>query len=110
MSPDFVLTGLTGASEYGVGGANDHDRWGGPSVMVWAGISFHHRTPLVVIEGNLTARRYISDVLEEHAIPFIEQHPNLRIFQQDNARPHSANITSDYLRDHGLSSHQISVP
>ena len=81
--------------------------------MVWAGISFHHRTSL---EGNLTARRYISDVHEEHAIPFIEQHPNLRIFQQDNARPHSANIISDYLRDQGASvlpgpvSRQISVP
>ena len=81
----------------------ERDRWGGPSVMVWAGISFHHRTPLVVLEGNLTARRYISDVLEEHAIPFIEQHPNHRIFQHDNARPHSANITSDYLRDQGVS-------
>ena len=25
-----------------------------------------------MLEGNLTARRYISDVLEEHAIPFKE--------------------------------------
>ena len=65
--------------------------------MVWPGLSFYHSMPLVVLEGNLTARRYISDVLEEHATPFIEQHPNLRIFQHDNARPHSANITSDYL-------------
>ena len=39
------------------------DRWGGNSVMVWAGISFSHRTALVVIDGNLTARRYIDAVL-----------------------------------------------
>ena len=58
--------------------------------MVWAGISFYHRTPLDMLEENLTALCYISDVLEEHAIPFVEQHPNLRIFQHDNARPHSA--------------------
>ncbi len=31
------------------------DRWGGQSVMMWAGISFRHRTPLVVIGGNLNA-------------------------------------------------------
>ena len=78
------------------------DPWGGPSVMVWAGISFRHRTPLVVLEGNLTARRYISDVLEEHVVPFFEQHDDLRMFQHDNARPDSAGITSDYLHAEGV--------
>ena len=79
------------------------ERWGGPSVMVWAGISFHPRMPLVVLEGNLTARRYISDVIKKHAIHFIEQHPNLWIFKHNNARLHSDNITSDYLHAEGVS-------
>ena len=81
-SGDFVLTGPTGANAYSVGGASDrcireHDRWSGPRDMVWGGTE---RLDLVVLERNVTARPYISDVLEEHAIPFIEQHPNLRIF------------------------------
>ena len=55
-----------------------------------------------MLEGNLTARRYISDVLEEHVVPFFEQHDDLRMFQHDNARPHSAGITSDYLHAEGV--------
>ena len=50
----------------------------------------------------MTARRYISDVLEEHVVPFFEQHDDLWMFQHDNARPHSAGITSDYLHAEGV--------
>ena len=32
----------------------ERDRWGGPSVMVWAGITATHRTDLQFVEGNLT--------------------------------------------------------
>jgi len=39
------------------------NRFSGGSVMIWAGISFHHKTPAVVIQGTLTARRYCDDVL-----------------------------------------------
>ena len=35
----------------------EFDRMGGPSVMVWAGISAQFTTPLVVIEGYLTSAR-----------------------------------------------------
>lgn len=56
----------------------------------------------MVLDGNLTARRYISEVLEEHVIPLFEQHENLRIFQQDNALPHAAGVTSDYLHAEGV--------
>ncbi len=78
------------------------NRWGGASVMVWAGISFRHRTPLVFIDGNLTARRYIAEVLEPELIPFLEQHQDIALFQQDNARPHIAQETMDYLHAEGV--------
>lgn len=60
------------------------------SVMVWAGISLAGVTPLVFIEGWVEATDYI-DILEE-------QKRNIKAlfgrgkwyFQQDNARPHSA--------------------
>jgi len=73
------------------------DRWGGSSVMVWGGISEDHRTQLVCIDGNLTAQRYIDHILEPVVIPFLQQHGDVTTFQQDNARPHSARITTDYM-------------
>ncbi|MGH0141430.1 UNVERIFIED_CONTAM: hypothetical protein FKN15_012392 [Acipenser sinensis] len=40
------------------------NQWGGGSVMMWGGISFNTRTPLVLIEGSLTAQQYIDQVLK----------------------------------------------
>ena len=72
-------------------------RWGGGSVMVWGGIFWRHRTPLVLIDGNLTARRYIDEVLEPVVVPHLQNNANVTLFQQDNARPHSARVTMDFL-------------
>ena len=42
-----------------------HDRFGGGSVMVWAGISAQGKTDLHVIDnGTLTALRYINEILD----------------------------------------------
>lgn len=73
------------------------NRWGGAGVMVWAGISGDYRTRLVVVDGNLTARRYIDEVLQLVVVPFFEEHPSVTTLQQDNARPHAARVTQDYL-------------
>ncbi len=75
---------------------------GGGSIMVWAGISFRHRTPLIVIEGNLTAARYVDEVLSAELIPFLQQNPDIAIFQHDNARPHTARETAEYLHAEGV--------
>lgn len=72
------------------------------SVMVWAGISCNYRTPLVVVDGNITARRYIDQILHPHMIPFMQQHRDVTVFQQDNARPHSARVTQAYLQAQGV--------
>ena len=63
----------------------ESSRWGGGSVMVWGGISWRYRTPLVVIEGNLTARPYIDEVLEPVVVPFLQNHAEVTLYQQDNA-------------------------
>ncbi|UYV63612.1 hypothetical protein LAZ67_2004968 [Cordylochernes scorpioides] len=60
-----------------------------PGIMVWGGIGYHSRTPLVRIAGTLNNQRYISDVLEPVVLPFLQGFPTA-IFQQDNARPHVA--------------------
>ena len=41
--------------------------FGGGSVMVWGGICGQHRTELIVIDGNLTAHRYLH-MVDIHAI------------------------------------------
>ena len=74
------------------------DRWKGASVMFWGGISTRRRTQLVVIDGNLTAQRYVNLVLRPVVLPFLNAHRDITTFQQDNARPHSAQLTQDFLR------------
>lgn len=80
----------------------EQDRWGGVSILVWGGITYHSRTPLVVIDGNLNAQRYITEVLEPTLLPFLAQHPEISFFQQDNARPHSARATREFLDDNDV--------
>ena len=70
--------------------------------MVWAAISFDHKSPLVVIEGNMTALRYIAQVLRPTLLPLLAQHRDVITFQQDNARPHTARITMAFLGEHGV--------
>ena len=41
----------------------ERDPYGAGSVMVWGGICGNQKTRLLVIRNNLTARRYIDDVL-----------------------------------------------
>ena len=70
--------------------------FGGGSVMVWAGICGQERTDLVVIDQNLNAQRYIDQVLRPVALPFLQRHRRI-LLQQDNARPHTARVTQQFL-------------
>lgn len=76
------------------------DRWGGGSVMVWGGIHSRGRTGLIVLNGNLNAQRYVAEVLRDEAVPYVLR--NNLTFQQDNARPHSARFTRDFLQQSGV--------
>lgn len=73
------------------------DRFGGESVMVWGTISYNQKSDLVIVPGNLTAQRYINHVLELHLLPIIDQ--QTQIFQRDNARPHTARATMNFLQN-----------
>ncbi|GFT70187.1 transposable element Tcb1 transposase [Trichonephila clavipes] len=55
-----------------------------PDIMVWGGIGYHSRTPLVRITGTLNSQRYVSKVLEPVVLPYL-QGLATAIFQQDNA-------------------------
>ena len=79
--------------------AIESDRWEGASVMVWGGMSWDHKTLLVCIDDTLTAQRYIDNTLQPVVLPFLQQHDDVTAFQQDNARPHSACISMEYLNN-----------
>ena len=77
------------------------DRFGGGgSVMVWGGISHVVKTPLVVIQGNLTAVRYRDQVLMPHVLPLVNAH-NLT-FQHDIVRPHVARVCRDFFNQNNV--------
>ncbi|GFY13002.1 transposable element Tcb2 transposase [Trichonephila clavipes] len=49
------------------------------------------------MRGTLTGQRYVDDIPRPHVGPFLNGLPGA-IFQQDNARPHTARVTQDFLR------------
>lgn len=67
-------------------------------VMVWGAIAYDSRSPLVFIHGNMTARRYIQEVVEPHLLPYLRGHLE-PIFKQDNARPHIARVALDFFEE-----------
>ncbi|GFT98300.1 transposable element Tcb1 transposase [Trichonephila clavipes] len=60
-----------------------------PGIMVWGGIGYHSRTPLLRIASTLNSQRYISEVLEPVVLSYL-QGLATAIFQQDNARQYMA--------------------
>ncbi|GFW07382.1 transposable element Tcb1 transposase [Trichonephila clavipes] len=66
-------------------------------VMVWGAIAYDSRSTLSVMSGTLTGQRYVDDILRPHVGPFLNGLPGA-IFQQDNARPHTAKVARDFLR------------
>ncbi len=68
------------------------------SLMVWGCISAYGMCNLHVLEGTMNAERYIK-VLEQHMLPsrrcLFQGRPC--VFQQDNAKPHTAAITTAWL-------------
>ncbi|GFV65087.1 transposable element Tcb2 transposase, partial [Trichonephila clavipes] len=61
-------------------------------VMVWSVIPYNTQSPLVLIRGNMIAQQYVHDILQTHVLLLIQRLPGA-IFQQDNARPHTARMS-----------------
>ncbi len=69
--------------------------------MVWGAICHNGRTELITVRGTLTSDRYCQEVIVPFVVPFI-QGRNGMIFQQDNARAHSARNTQAVLAEHNV--------
>ncbi|GBN75642.1 Transposable element Tc1 transposase [Araneus ventricosus] len=68
-----------------------------PGVMVWEAISYGSRSTLVVIPRTLTANLHASLVIQPVVLPFMSSIQG-GVFQQDNARPHTAVVTQHALQ------------
>ncbi|UYV83090.1 hypothetical protein LAZ67_22002170 [Cordylochernes scorpioides] len=67
-------------------------------IMVWGAIAYDCGSPLFRIQGTMTAQRYVDDVLRPVTLPYLQGVPNA-LYQQDNARPHTARISQQALQD-----------
>ena len=67
----------------------ERGQFGDGSVMVWAGITFHTKNPMIPIHQNLNAERYQNTILQPVAIPHIIANRGM-VLMQDNATPHTA--------------------
>lgn len=69
--------------------------------MVWGAFTYNYRTPLYFFNGAVNANTY-QQALQTHLVPLFAQHPELQIFQQDNARPHTARATAVFLQANNI--------
>ncbi|UYV64409.1 hypothetical protein LAZ67_3000604 [Cordylochernes scorpioides] len=67
-------------------------------IMVWGAIAYDSRSPLLRIQNTMMAQRYVDDVLRPVTLPYLQGVPNA-LYQQDNARPHTARISQQALQD-----------
>ncbi|GFT95987.1 transposable element Tcb1 transposase [Trichonephila clavipes] len=63
--------------------------------VFWGAISYHERSNLQRIEGNLNSNRYVREVLQLEVVPFLHGISGT-ILHQDNARSHVAKTVRDF--------------
>ena len=64
--------------------------------MVQAGVSLHHKTYIVFINGSLTASHYQHEVLDTEVIPLLRNHRGMQLLH-NGAPAHWAMATTAYL-------------
>uniref|UniRef100_A0A671XWQ0 Tc1-like transposase DDE domain-containing protein n=1 Tax=Sparus aurata TaxID=8175 RepID=A0A671XWQ0_SPAAU len=76
--------------------------FGRGGATVCAGIASQRKTDLVIVDGSVTARSYLRDIIEPIIIPpFRQRTPNF-LFMDDNAPPHRARIVTARLQEVGV--------
>ena len=67
--------------------------------MLWGCVSYHAKGPLVALDGNINAARYL-EVLRNIVQPELDESSRLGrrlVFQQDNAKAHTAQEVKDFM-------------
>ena len=80
---------------------SEHDRYGGGSVMVWAGVTVNLKTQLCIIDDNLSAQHHVNEILSV-VVPYLVQMQQGAIFQDDNARPHCGRVVNNFIRQQNI--------
>ncbi|GBO17618.1 hypothetical protein AVEN_140610-1 [Araneus ventricosus] len=80
-----------------------------PGVTVWGAICWDTRSPLVVLQRTLTARSYVDDILTPVVLPMLSGRPGV-IYQQGNARTHTARLSQQCLQGYGILTWPASSP
>ena len=52
--------------------------------MVWVVFNLHHKLPLYLINGNMTAIHYMDKILTCFAVPLLHQMEPQAVYQDDN--------------------------
>ena len=69
--------------------------------MVWAGIIDNWKTDLVIVPGNLNPVGYVN-ILRNNLLPFLQNRGPGVILQQDNARPRTSCLSTQFLAQNGV--------
>lgn len=76
--------------------------FGERGVTLWAGISTQRKTNLVILDGSVTARSYIRDIIDPIIIPQFRQHTPNFLFMDDNNPAHRAKTVTARLQEAGV--------
>ena len=79
----------------------EQDRNRGGGIMVWTGIDLEEKTNLIILEGNITNAAYVDQVINAEIVPLFTRRPRLTLMH-DNAKPHTARMTTDHLTNLGI--------
>jgi transposase len=71
--------------------------------MHWGCFSWQGVGPIVPIQGSVKGVSYV-EILRKHAAPtFVRMFPKKKAwFQHDNARPHTAKVSTEFLQESGM--------
>lgn len=71
-------------------------------MVVWAGISKNHRTPLYVVNKIFTGQHYRNEIVQPLVIPLLERIEPGAWFQDDNARSYRARVVTNFLQQQNV--------
>lgn len=74
----------------------------GGTIMVWGGISLGRRTNLLLLNRFLTANDYVTNVIQPEVLPFRDSIGQNFLLMHDNATPHTAALTRNFLADQNI--------
>ena len=82
--------------------AQEVHKFQGGSIMVWGGIMMNTKTDLVLVRGKMTAIRYEREILQPVLLPFAREYGPELLYMHDNAKPHTAEIISEWFENHNI--------